>query len=154
MRDRWRKLGSPQNFTQKKFVHKFFETLIVYKSNKNSILTTFLSLFSEHPIETELGIFNNIYNAYTEYLNKYCVDNKIENTNITDKIKLKIMTNILKLKFHKYPNVKTAILNTGLKKIIYFSKEDNFWGNGIDNKGKNYLGKLLTKIRNEYLHEH
>ena len=36
-----------------------------------------------------------------------------------------------------------------MKRIIYVSKEDNFWGSGINNTGKNYLGKILMKIRNE-----
>ena len=40
-----------------------------------------------------------------------------------------------------------------LKNIIYVSKEDDFWGNGENNTGKNYLGKLLVKIRNEYFEE-
>ena len=63
------------------------------------------------------------------------------------------MKNLIKLKLNIIPSLKNNILNTGLKNIIYVSKEDDFWGNGENNTGKNYLGKLLVKIRNEYFEE-
>ena len=152
MRDRWRKLGSPQNFNQKRFVHRFFETLVIYKNNKSNVVTNGFSFFSDHTIDTDLGTFNNVYNAYSQHIETYCKDNLIEDDKLDDKIKLKIMTNILKIKLSMYEDIKINIQNTGLKKIIYFSKEDSFWGNGENNKGHNYLGKLLVKIRNEYFH--
>ena len=60
------------------------------------------------------------------------------------------MSTILRMKLNKYPEIHSMIMNTGLKRLIYISKEDIFWGNGVTNTGKNYLGKILMKIRNDY----
>ena len=151
MRDRWRKLGSPQSYNQKKFVYKFFEPIFFYRYNKNP-LTEGFSMFSVHCIETELGKFN-LYNSYCKHIEKYSEENTIDVNKIDDKTKLKIMKNLIKLKLNIIPSLKNNILNTGFKNIIYVSKEDDFWGNGENNTGKNYLGKLLVKIRNEYFEE-
>jgi hypothetical protein len=150
MRDRWRKLGAPQSFNQKKFVYKLFDTLIFYKNNKNNNLTYGLSMFSEHSIQTELGVFINIFEAYSKKIENYSSENGINLDKIDDKIKLKLMSDILKIKINKYSEIKNNILNSGLKKIVYFCKYDDFWGSGVNSIGKNYLGKLLVKIRNEY----
>ena len=99
MRDRWRKLGSPQNFHQKKFVYRCFETIIFYRNNKN-ILTNGFSFFSDHSIETELGLFNNLYTSYFKHVEKYTQDDKTS-IKIDDKTKLKIMSNLLKFKLIK-----------------------------------------------------
>ena len=107
-------------------------------------------MFSEHPIETEFGKFNNIFEAYCKQIEHYSNENKIDVDKIDDKTKLKLMSVILKFKINKYSEIKNNILNSGLKRIIYFSNQDDFWGSGINNAGKNYLGKLLVKIRNEY----
>jgi protein-tyrosine phosphatase len=152
MRDRWRKLGSPQNYNQKKFVYKFFEPVYFYRYNKNTSTEGF-SMFSEHYIETELGEKFILYTSYYKHIEKYAEENKLDIDKIDDKNKLKIMKNLIKLKLNTFPNLKNNILNTGLKNIMYVSKEDGFWGNGENNIGKNYLGKLLVKIRNEYFEE-
>jgi len=152
MRDRWRKLGSPQNYNQKKFVYKFFEPVYFYRYNKNTSTEGF-SMFSEHYIETELGEKFILYTSYYKHIEKYAEENKLDIDKIDDKNKLKIMKNLIKLKLNTFPNLKNNILNTGLKNIMYVSKEDGFWGNGENNTGKNYLGKLLVKIRNEYFEE-
>jgi protein-tyrosine phosphatase len=36
LKDKWRKIGSPQTYTQKKFIYKFFSPLIFYKTYKNN----------------------------------------------------------------------------------------------------------------------
>jgi ribA/ribD-fused uncharacterized protein len=143
MKDRWRQLGSPQNFNQKRFVYKFFENFNIYKNASTSSDTC--SLFFKHPIEMENCIFENAIEAYSNKIQKYTPENNI----VEDKIKIKVMSIIIKVQFKNYPTIQESILNTGMKRIIYVSKEDNFWGSGINNTGKNYLGKILMKIRNE-----
>ena len=69
MKDRWRQLGSPQNFNQKRFVYKFFENFNIYKNV--STLSDTCSLFFKHPIEMENGIFENAIEAYSNKIQKY-----------------------------------------------------------------------------------
>ena len=60
---------------------------------------------------------------------------------------------ILRYKFNQHDDIRKALIYTGVSQIIYDDKEDSFWGIGPDGKGKNWLGKKLTKLRNEYLME-
>ena len=141
LRERRRKLGAPQSLIQKKFVHNFFEPLIL-KDNKFTYGFLNNSLFS---VKTELGIFSTSQLAFEEHINKYIIENNIsESNNIDENIKNKIMEKILKLKFEQNIKIKENLLNTGLKILIYQNKNDDFWSN--DNK----LGKIIMKIRNEY----
>lgn len=147
MKERWRQLGSPQNYYQKRFVYKFFENINICDTDEN---IEKLCFFSNHPIKTETETYNNVYKAYSKYIEKYSFGDE----NIDDKIKIKIMSTILKMKLNKYPEIHNIVMNTGLKRLIYISKEDIFWGNGSTNTGKNYLGKIWMKIRNEYYEQH
>lgn len=129
MRDKWRKIGSPQTYIQKKFIHKFFEPLKIYHSNKNSISLGFSNI-SNHTIKIDNNEFYN-----TELAIKAALENstqKLEN----------ILLNILQSKFNQNETIKNNILNTCLRPFIYITK--------YSEKDPNIIGKLLTKIRNEY----
>lgn len=73
-----------------------------------------------------------------------------------DKIKmrpnemLELMENILRCKIEQNPYVKKKLLETKDYIIIEDSPKDDFWGWGINRKGENHLGKLWTKLREEY----
>jgi ribA/ribD-fused uncharacterized protein len=69
---------------------------------------------------------------------------------IDEKTKIKIMTIILQKKFDTHCDIKENLLNTGLRPLIEHSKDDIFWSDGEDGKGKNILGKILIQIRNKY----
>ena len=62
--------------------------------------------------------------------------------------KVKIMYSILKAKF-KDPELRAMLKDTGKAKLI----EGNTWGDRVwgvyNGQGKNYLGKLLMKVRNK-----
>ena len=61
------------------------------------------------------------------------------------------MENIIQLKFEQHEDFRTNLLNTGLRPIVEHTKDDAFWGDdGIDGKGQNILGKILTNIRNRW----
>lgn len=141
LRERRRKLGAPQSLIQKKFVHHFFENLIL-KDNKfsNGFLNN--SLFS---VKTELGIFPTSQLAFNKHINEYMIKNNFFENDV-ENIKNEIMTKILKLKFEQNIKIKENLLNTGLKNLIYQNKNDYFWSD--DNK----LGKIIMQIRNEYYH--
>lgn len=65
--------------------------------------------------------------------------------------RLVIMEQLLRKKFDS-PYYKKQLLATGDKEIVntlYW--KDNFWGvNEVDGQGQNWLGRLLTKIRDSY----
>ena len=64
------------------------------------------------------------------------------------KIKVDRMYNVLKAKF-SYNELREKLLETGDSILIENSKADSFWGIGRNGKGKNMLGKLLIKVREE-----
>ena len=64
------------------------------------------------------------------------------------KIKVNRMYNVLKAKFSHY-YIRQKLLETGNSILIENSKMDSFWGIGRIEKGKNMLGKLLMKVREE-----
>ena len=130
MREKWRKIGSPQTYLQKKFVQKFFEPLKVYHTHKNSILLGFSNL-SAHPIEIEnIGIFDNSELAIKHYINTK------GNINIQE------LTNIFEKKFEQNINIQKNLINTGLRPITYICTKNN-----LDNFVENIMGKILVNIR-------
>lgn len=77
------------------------------------------------------------------YANK---DKQCENW---DEIKLSVMERLLRLKLEQNPYVKKKLLQTGDYTICEDSPKDSFWGIGQDRKGRNELGKLWMKLREE-----
>lgn len=135
MRDKWRKIGSPQTSIQKKFVFKFFQPLKIYHAYKNSISIGFSNI-SPHPVNIEGEIFENSELAIKAEFEKNFDNNKIL-----------IIKEILQLKFDQNSNIRKNLINTGLRPLIYISNK-----NTTDNK--NILGKILTEIRNKYYEEY
>ena len=63
------------------------------------------------------------------------------------------MAFITKIKFDRHIDIYNNLLNTGLRPLVEYTKDDNFWSKGEDGKGKNILGKILTNLREEYYKE-
>jgi len=63
-------------------------------------------------------------------------------------IKVPRMKAVLKVKFQD-PELREKLLATGDSRLVENSKIDSFWGKGKSGKGKNMLGKLLMKVREE-----
>jgi ribA/ribD-fused uncharacterized protein len=163
MREKWRRIGSPQTKYQKTFVHKFFDDLTFQKATYH----TGFSNSSKHHVNIEgMGTFlcsESAYQAHKDPENKDYVEqllkcdsyilarklgstsNKPENWN---DIKENVMYKVVKAKFTQNYLIRKNLLNTGLRNIVYF-KRDMFWGVGSNGKGENKLGKILTKIRSE-----
>ncbi len=167
LKENLRKMLSPQTATQRNFVRKFFEPLHFYKAYKYGITKGF-SNFSLHLVEMNgVGIFPTSEAAYQasknledkEYVKKQLdaktptmskrlgkyVDTSIDFENNKDNI----MEYIIRLKIKQNEEIKENLLNTGLKLIVSSDTNDSYWGIGKDNEGKNMLGKILMKIRNE-----
>lgn len=67
-----------------------------------------------------------------------------------EEVKEEIMENALIVKFATYSNLEKLLLNTGTREIIEDSPVDYYWGCGKDGSGKNRLGILLMKVREEF----
>ena len=161
MRDKWRKIGSPQTYEQKKFIYRFCKELTFYKAYKTGHTAGF-SNFSPHTVLIKgIGLFptseaamqahkcleNKEYvqkqlNASSPTLSRNLGKDIIVNDwlNVSDQIMFKI----LKHKFDQHQDIKYNLLKTGLRPIILHTKYDRFWGDGYNN-GLNKLGKQLNK---------
>lgn len=50
-------------------------------------------------------------------------------------------------KFDQNPLVKKLLLATGNALLVEHTKNDNYWGDGGNGKGKNRLGEILMEVR-------
>lgn len=66
-----------------------------------------------------------------------------------EEVKEAFMYKGLEAKFAQYPDIAKELLATGSAILIEDSKIDYYWGCGADNSGKNRLGVLLMKLREE-----
>jgi hypothetical protein len=55
----------------------------------------------------------------------------------------------LKAKFLQHPKLKANLLNTANATIVEHSANDSYWADGGDGSGKNMLGILLMRVREE-----
>lgn len=163
MREKWRKMGSPQTRSQKHFVSKFFEPLCVYNNYTKYFSSGFSNDAAISVMVPGFGLFPtaaSAFNAFknpvdTEYVKKLELVTDIEDINdiISEypddkewcKIREEVMYKVLKLKFGQNDVIRSQLLNTGLRPIIVRTT-DLYWGK-LDNSGKNMLGKMLVKLR-------
>ena len=127
-----------------------------------------LSNFSPVKIKFEDIIYPSVENAYQaaktlsvsdrEKISKVSASNAkrlgrlVKIRNDWDTIKLAVMENLLREKFsnHIYKKLLLSTRNAILIEGNYWN--DTFWGI-CNNKGQNHLGKLIMKIRNEYINQ-
>ena len=63
--------------------------------------------------------------------------------------KVAVLEEILRAKLAQHPEAQEALRKSGREDIVEDSPTDYFWGEGADGSGKNMLGKLWMKIRDE-----
>lgn len=83
---------------------------------------------------------NNIINKYKD---------RVKIRSDWDQIKKDVMYEVLKMKFKSDFHCYQVLVGTSPCQLIESSPYDSYWGIGNDNKGKNILGELLTKLRDE-----
>ena len=66
-----------------------------------------------------------------------------------EEVKDDIMYDAIYAKFTQNSTLKDVLLSTGDKLLVEHTKNDFYWGDGGDGSGKNMLGTLLMKLRNE-----
>jgi ribA/ribD-fused uncharacterized protein len=169
LKDKWKNKIFPNSRNQRFYLKKIFSPLYFSKCYKNSEKNG-LSNFSDHKVDIPgVGIFPNSESAYYALRNPYDKEyiDKLKNSknprvakyigeqylethgNIEDEKKIENMYKILKLKFNQNDDIKNKLLCTGFRPIVNHNRFDSFWGDGGD-RGKNHLGILLTKLRNEF----
>lgn len=103
-----------------------------------------------HFMENNLEIVEEIYKAHSAddskriaHKNKYPED--------WDSQKIAIMEEICRCKVEQNPYVKKKLLQTGTVEIIEDSPKDDFWGWGPDKNGRNELGKIWMRLREQMM---
>lgn len=162
MREKWRRLGSPQNKYQKNFVLKFFRHLY-YRDDED-----FLGLANISPhfvLLPELGFFSNAHLAFQAYRDptnepyiqalregKFCPNMIKETPKDWEEKKSDYMYKVLEAKFKQHEGIRKNLMNTGLRTLIKDSI-DMYWGcgNGQNGRGKNMHGRILMALREKFL---
>ena len=94
-------------------------------------------------------IANKIRKSHSAHEAQKIMFENQDKVNYSDKEKIAIMENLLRLKVEQNPYVKKKLLETKDYLIVEDSPKDYFWGCGETRDGENQLGKLWMKIRKE-----
>lgn len=60
-----------------------------------------------------------------------------------------VMMDCLRAKFATHPDLRKILMSTGQDKLVEHTRNDSYWADGGDGRGKNMLGILLMKLREE-----
>lgn len=66
-----------------------------------------------------------------------------------DSARLNVMRKAVRAKFQQHQELAALLLSTGDAKLVEHTENDDFWGDGGDGSGKNWLGRILMEIRGE-----
>jgi ribA/ribD-fused uncharacterized protein len=66
-----------------------------------------------------------------------------------EQVKDEIMLKAVRAKFTQHPDLRAKLLATGNAELVEHTKNDAYWGDGGDGTGKNMLGRILMKVREE-----
>ena len=66
-----------------------------------------------------------------------------------ESVKVSIMHEAVLAKFTQHADLRAVLLATGDMMIIEHTKNDGYWGDGGDGSGRNMLGQILMRVRDE-----
>lgn len=66
-----------------------------------------------------------------------------------DGVKDAVMLEAVRAKFTQHDDLKATLLGTGDAALVEHTPRDSYWGDGGDGSGKNRLGELLMRVRDE-----
>jgi hypothetical protein len=66
-----------------------------------------------------------------------------------DAVKDDVMYRAVRRKFEQHPELKAMLLATGDEELIESAPTDTYWGVGRDGTGRNKLGQIMSRIRDE-----
>lgn len=64
-------------------------------------------------------------------------------------VKRDVMLRALRAKFGQHAELRALLLSTGRAPLVEHTPRDSYWGDGGDGSGKNWLGRLLVRVRAE-----
>lgn len=64
-----------------------------------------------------------------------------------------IMAEVVRAKFTQHADLRRILLETGDATIVEHRAKDSYWGDGPDGSGKNMLGRILMRVRDELRQE-
>ena len=62
-------------------------------------------------------------------------------------VKEGVMGEAVMAKFLQYPELKEILMASGSSELVYHTRSDGYWGDGMDGSGKNMLGQILMEVR-------
>lgn len=95
-------------------------------------------------------IAEQIKNSHSAHEAQKIMQKNVEKVKYTNQQQLVIMEKLLRLKLEQNPYVLKKLLETNDYYIVEGSPKDNYWGWGINRDGRNQLGKIWMKLREEY----
>lgn len=66
-----------------------------------------------------------------------------------ESVKENIMFEAVMAKFMQHDDLRALLLGTGNAKLIEHTENDHYWGDGGDGSGRNRLGYILMRVREE-----
>jgi ribA/ribD-fused uncharacterized protein len=66
-----------------------------------------------------------------------------------ESVKVGIMTDAVRAKFTQHDDIRKILLDTGDAKLVEHTENDSYWGDGGDGSGRNMLGQVLMRVREE-----
>ena len=66
-----------------------------------------------------------------------------------ESVKVSIMADAVRAKFTQHAELRAMLLGTGEAKLVEHTENDDYWGDGGDGSGRNMLGQILMRVRDE-----
>lgn len=66
-----------------------------------------------------------------------------------ESVKDQIMKDAVVAKFTQHTDLREILLSTGESTLVEHTEKDSYWGDGGDGRGKNRLGQILMRVREE-----
>ena len=66
-----------------------------------------------------------------------------------ERVKDSVMYDAVKAKFTQHAELADLLLSTGDARIVEHTANDAYWGDGGDGRGRNVLGRILMRVRDE-----
>jgi hypothetical protein len=143
MKDKWRKIGSPQTRMQKNFVLKFFEPLYVYKNFISQFFSSKEEGWNQVSKPTNVSIKPSVNKIHL------VVNKKVKDFEFNDELKTIMIYNILK---DKSENIQNYLLTTGLRPIFVLqndTEERHLYDNTVKKEVNPFVSKLVMNVREE-----
>ena len=66
-----------------------------------------------------------------------------------ESVKVQAMTDAVRAKFQQHEDLRELLMSTGEAKLVEHTSNDAYWGDGGDGSGRNMLGLVLMRVRDE-----